>query len=786
MTLKSLVKLHSLSCLLLVVTFFSVSGALSQKTKTPLDYSNLDHHVLNKHVLDEVNKLRKKAKVDFLENHTSLFEAAQDHAGYMMTTKKVGHKQREKLKKWPNLRLAFYGARFDRVGENVQLNNLNLESTERDRKTPKIKSYEKLAEVLVLAWKNSPEHYANMIHVDFSTTYTAVSIGSDGAVYACQLFAGKEYEDKYAAQNPVVGYMPFSKWRCIRCKNKQTGGSVFITEDSTIIYFAFHKKNTNLRWSNRWRDGIAADIVLKSQFDCEEGNYLNDRIGVTGIPLEPIYRKDFRKNGRWRRNGVWIELGKIPSYIDEPYEVNLTVVNGKTTCKNIMYQNISTGYFLDVPIDYKLDSLSSRQPFRYKTEKSFSFEYPKNEAVLKSSNFEEFKSFVIEHLKDISSLRIVAYSSVEGRVEENEALHAARANQVLDILFRAGYDTSGVSYRVAENLTSFKKDVATTEYANLLALDYEELKERLLDESLQTALEPILKTHRTVEVVIDYYENDEKKYDREMLYSELSSAITDENNAEISRLQKIEYALAWEGEVGLSDVKGVKLPGTKQNLSLLHDRALLCYKIDSLNPERDNSLRRDLERLLEFKEKDKWLNTSLLILDYYQALNAHPKEMKRFFKDAAKDRKFVDKTTRARIVLNISAVHDWKSFRQKFSKSGDFLHDDAKKFIRDARLETDQVFNLASYYTFFEEFKFAYELTNRIVSKTDNPDNLIFFLKLIMLDETDVSRKKHLSYYKRIRDLTGEDFCDLFNSPGINFQVLEDKEIKEIYCEMCN
>ncbi len=44
-----------------------------------------------------------------------------------------------------------------------------------------------MAKILVLNWKNSPPHYKNMIQPGYSGTLTAIRMGSDGVVYACQL-----------------------------------------------------------------------------------------------------------------------------------------------------------------------------------------------------------------------------------------------------------------------------------------------------------------------------------------------------------------------------------------------------------------------------------------------------------------------------------------------------------------------------------------------------------------------------------------------------------------------
>jgi uncharacterized protein YkwD len=66
-----------------------------------------------------------------------------------------------------------------------------------DKKIPRIDTYEKLAKELVITWRKSPPHYANMINPDFKTSFTSIAIGENGEIYACQLFGGSKYENIY-------------------------------------------------------------------------------------------------------------------------------------------------------------------------------------------------------------------------------------------------------------------------------------------------------------------------------------------------------------------------------------------------------------------------------------------------------------------------------------------------------------------------------------------------------------------------------------------------------------
>ena len=144
------------------------------------------------------------------------------------------------------------------------------------------------------------------------------------------------------------------------------------------------------------------------------------------------------------------------------------------------------------------------------------------------------------------------------------------------------------------------------------------------------------------------------------------------------------------------------------------------------------------------------------------------------------------KVQQARILLNASTAHDWALWQETGSRNvRDYWFQKVKRYIDPARLDVDNTFEIASYYSFFWQDKFAYDLTKGKIDETENPENLIFFLKLIYLTDIKLPRNTYLNYFKKIRKYSGEQFCTFFNSPSLNFQMLDDEGIKDIYCEAC-
>ena len=86
----------------------------------PKDFTQIDQNIINKHIINEVNILRKRKKRPPLKNDFKLHKAAQDHAQYLSKKNTLTHFQNIKKKKTPADRLSFYKIDFVSCGENVQ------------------------------------------------------------------------------------------------------------------------------------------------------------------------------------------------------------------------------------------------------------------------------------------------------------------------------------------------------------------------------------------------------------------------------------------------------------------------------------------------------------------------------------------------------------------------------------------------------------------------------------------------------------------------------------------
>lgn len=177
-----------------IILFFAVfsSNLLGQ---TKINYNSFDYELLEKLVLEKVNELRKTKKAPALKINTILEKAAQNHSDYQAQKNKMTHNQTGSKNRFVWLRVQNEGGDFSEISENVAFSDTFGELTFRDKGKKVVcdaSTYEGLADVLFLGWKNSPPHYKAMINKRFTLTGLKFKLNTKTKrVYATQVF-GRE------------------------------------------------------------------------------------------------------------------------------------------------------------------------------------------------------------------------------------------------------------------------------------------------------------------------------------------------------------------------------------------------------------------------------------------------------------------------------------------------------------------------------------------------------------------------------------------------------------------
>ena len=159
-------------------------------SSTKIDLETFDQELLEKLVLDEINKQRADKGIQRLENNTSLHLAAKNQNDYQIKIDQLTHEQENA--KMSNLidRVQHYNGQFFEVAENVQYIGLTVIhfGDRQDLVTP---TYAKAAELLIQGWVNSSGHYLNLINPKYDYAGTAVGYSEKRrAFFATQVYGG--------------------------------------------------------------------------------------------------------------------------------------------------------------------------------------------------------------------------------------------------------------------------------------------------------------------------------------------------------------------------------------------------------------------------------------------------------------------------------------------------------------------------------------------------------------------------------------------------------------------
>ncbi len=765
--------------LLFIFCFISVS--LVSQTQLPAT-DKIDVTTLNKHLLNEINKIRRAAKVSELVSEPLLAKAANDHVNYMFKNSQLTHFQNEKSKKTAKNRVDFYGEQFGWVDENI----LKISLSASKRKP--VRTYEALAKEIISSIVKHPDrtYHENLIRAGHQTTYTGIAANENGVIYLCQLLGPRAYIKNTNVESLIFTYKPIGFMTCFWCNRRSPQGYIYLTEDNSIMYSAKNKRLAKKGLGiNGTGDGLAADILLKSQYSCDSGAAFNGKTNIKGIPLEPVLRKDFNRNGNsFSGKVVNINLGQVPDWIDEEFEVNLTVINKKRPCSNIMFKNLDRFFNLNLNVGLYIDSLSDfYQILEYDTS-TYKISYEKSEYKIDEILLDPVKTILSDNRATISRIELTGFSSIEGSTETNQTLYRRRANIILKKLSGLGVDPGIIEIFTEENFREFRRDIMGTEFESLAILSDTELKAKVNSGDFVKKLEPYLAKHRYSEITVYTQRTKDIKYDHEKLYEQFNYYVSSNTRSECRKMQSIEYNLALKGDITVDQIKSFYIPVTKRYKNLLHDRALMIYQLDSLNPNARKNFEIKMEELKRLDKEHTRINTSLAVLNY-STLKSY-RLAKKFYKELD-EMKDISPVILARMKLNLAAKLDWNTARKIPTKYAFlFYYDELAYYIKTAKLSPDETVDVARYFAYFSQYDAAYKLIRKSILKTKSRTDKIFFLKLLYFTNLNISENTRSKHLRQIHNRVGDEFCTYFNSPDLNFQIFElQKEVFRLYCKEC-
>jgi uncharacterized protein YkwD len=374
-----------------------------------------------------VNNLRKEKGLKPLGFDESLKKAAEFHCKYMVKNQVLDHTEKKDIKNsTPEKRIVNSGGKdFEWTGENI------LYST--PQKFPlKPNEITVLAKEMFESWKNSPKHYANMIHKSYELGDFGFEVDlKKNIVYAAQVFGKKGYVVKNQLSTNAFGLTQGPA----DCANdmkgfmnlvSQLGNSIEIEGNDLMFYYSNFERFNQILKGNK--DGIAVDIIQRDQVACSHPNELDFSKFYDGILLEPVYKpKLLSENRAQNEHRLVTKLGTIPAHLrGKELNVSLVLIRNGKAC---LY--LSPG---EIPSDhYHLASVSPTLINPVNT----AFKYS---GIIQSEeinyDFRSSDSIPVRYPnlnptgKQVHSVYIQSFTSVDGSKLANDYYHYMRAQTI--------------------------------------------------------------------------------------------------------------------------------------------------------------------------------------------------------------------------------------------------------------------------------------------------------------------------------------------------------------------
>jgi outer membrane protein OmpA-like peptidoglycan-associated protein len=575
--------------------------------------------------------------------------------------------------------------------------------------------------------------------------------------------------------------------------------------DGRKIYFMMTDKRYFELLFKKGLDGIAVDIITKSQFPCgAENSFPNSNISM-GKLLKPIYYKDFKKNIIVGENGhVAFKVATLPEkYLTLEYELNLLVLKNNNACfytnffdlpqarwgllemglyKDTIVHSATTNKANNNSRSETIKSLNKKMKFIIPFEKGKSEYSPKDIKPLYDSL----------RLTDytITKTTIKAYSSVEGSLEGNIKLQNKRAESIVKALqsFQEGIISTDIS--ASENWVEFLMDVSAAGYSNIAKMTKEKIKTELNTKGLSKKLEPILKNHRKAIIVLELEKKTRfQSENNTVIKAFYKKAIKNKTMEEAIELQKEIFARIRNNKMPAAILKEFEIPKEVDYGTLLKNNAAFEFEQNEEDIYAALVAFKDLEILLP---KDNHIKYNICVLQLkswvYGELLIEPVQLLKDIKSLTK--RGINGKLVKYLTINYHIINsEYMMFKQDYAAKDVSLNYIYKNY-KYLKLSNQDYLQLARYFASYGRYDWSEKVLKPHIRKIDVDEELLFYyLNLTIIDQKNTKNQTYRTIMLNAINLNKKRFCSLFDpygKGGINFQLLNDAYLKSTYCENCN
>ncbi len=752
---------------------------------------DFDLETLELDFLKELNEIRNNNQLAPFNKNELLDAVAFDQSEFILKSGTLTHTQENKKKTSLIDRILFYEGLFAQAGENiaqVRLNSkvlLELGESKKTADTP-----EKMLLGAINSWLMEEEGKLNLLDPNFLACGISILQTDKQELVITLVMAAEPFEIPSDARVNFNNYgiEPYSKEACDAFLNEhpslpQLFSDGFKVKDGRLS-FQFNSLGFWDEIISSGKDGLAFELISRDQFDCSTTNRLFPGSIANGLLQKPFFKSKLASLNLVELEGkVNIDLGKLPSYYEyEKYEINGLILKDGKKCVSIPFNKVETNNirWLDIPFQKSISKIDSSHTgldtFIFRGSfKQLEFLLQNMDFLMSGLNFE----------LDFISAEVSVAPSIQIKRDE----------------FLAKINAVASKYSAESNLIDYEEKINWEAYNNFKKGTYYQLETSEL--SKEEEVEYLKKTSlsdKELAYSLDTISRIQLKFAGKF---ELRNSLSYEDRHRLLSilLQNKKYDLGLivqehifnEAVINSKDIQKLITGNRKQvkrTLSLLNNQYIAQEKMGEVLFDGNPLHRAFLELyLIDPTNAAVAYNYHVAQLNHWAKSVGNISEIEKWKKEfeKLKVKTEINRSAYSEAYLNyLNIAADYYYEKGQFEKRKKSF-DEMLKYVIPSNLSDEKLLLVAKYLTHQDQFPRAIKMLLPEV-KNENVGNevLLYFLQIAMYDRNRVPEKQYVEFLNKARMQDQTSFCKLFSKEKMGVQLLENQEIKELYCPACN
>lgn len=549
------------------------------------------------------------------------------------------------------------------------------------------------------------------------------------------------------------------------------------------------------------KDGFGVDIIQRSQYPCEGINLVDNSLPTKGLLLNPIYQPKLEKlnlyEGKDAKNSLRVELGAVPPGFDD-FELNLLLIQNKFACMDIpksyieggeVETGLSGGILADTIIVYNTFN------YHYKPEPdttylSFKIPFELGKASYNKADIQGFIRALDEPDFIVKKLKITAFSSIEGTEETNVKLREARAQSIIDAFKTMQSGDIQTEVITSDSWDMFYTDIKGSAWDSLTKYKKEEIRQIIQEKKLEKELDPILSKHRFAKIDMEVIYDISGMKEQAFVVKKFHKAIDTGDVVEALAIQKYMMKNVRRGRYPKRIIDSVHIPKDSARFAGMQMNWLWLDYMANSKPI-DDIFYNEVLRLLKLDKSNDYIVYNKVYCDILLDTITDESEIYEVQRQiealltSSLRRENVDPLNlqfQIKVLTSLNETFESKNENALVQEVVDRI----KGIIAVNESDVDGALNLANLFIQMKDYSYAASILEPFLVNEDISNEILY----TYLSVCSKIKDKHLTrnferafFLASLKDKSV--FCDLVSDNKFSFQILENPQVKSMYCNTC-